>query len=238
MNTREYSAALARIDKYAEQIKTGDAQREAVALDRAADLQQVFDSMLWVDDLDTYDLRPKANVGVTEEKAEMNARTVNVFAKWMNARDGLSITYATKLLQAARWQQKWGSYTSTTGIAFTAILPTYALERRGYGDRTPEVLARAQELAEGKRIEARHTKQALTEFWASLTRPQQRQLTRKQRTESHAAKLRTEVRWFIDNGQRGTLGRLLKWATEQVLASQREATGSTDGKVVNMTRSS
>jgi hypothetical protein len=44
MNTREYSAALARIDKYAEQIKTGDAQREAVALDRAADLQQVFDS--------------------------------------------------------------------------------------------------------------------------------------------------------------------------------------------------
>jgi hypothetical protein len=238
MNTREYSAALARIDKYAEQIKTGDAQREAVALDRAADLQQVFDSTRWVDDLDTYGLRPTANVGVTAEKAEANARTAKTFTRWINARDGLSASYAEKLLQAARWQQNWAAHTSVPGIAFRAIEPMYALERRGYGDRTPEVLARAQELAEGKRIEARHTKQALTEFWASLTKPQQRQLTRKQRTESHAAKLRTEVRWFIDNGQRGTLGRLLKWATEQVLASQREATGSTDGKVVNMTRSS
>lgn len=238
MNTREYSAALARIDKYAEQIKTGEAQREAVALDRAADLQQVYDSMLWVDDLDAYDLRPKANAGVTEAMAESNARSATVFAKWVHARDGLAFSYAKRLLQAARWQQNWGGYTGSPGIAYRAIEATYALERRGYGDRTPEVIARAQELAEGERIEARHIKQAMTEFWAGLSRPQQRQLTRKERTESHAAKLRTEVRWFIDNGQRGTLGRLLKWATEQVLASQKAATGSTDGKVVNMSRSS
>lgn len=228
-----YDEALARIDEYAAQIAAGEAVKEATALDRAQDLLFVFGDKRWVDELDKYELRPKANVGVTAARAARNTESPAVFTKWVNAHDGMSAVYAKKLLQAATWQQTWSRYPASQAVTFTAIEPMYRLDRRGYGDRTPDVLTRAQELAgDGEHVEPRHTKQALTEFWDGLSRPARRKLSQKEITKSHDGKLRAEINWFIEKRQFGTLQQTLKWAFEKAKAAQQEQTP--DGTVTRI----
>lgn len=201
MATNDYSAALARLRKYAEAIRTGEQVVDQDSLARAADLALIYEDKRWVKEL--------ADEGKAPKNAVYRGRPVdpesrNRFASWVLTHEGLSPSYTKRLLRAHDWRGNYGA-TGTEIPTEGAIRPLYALERRGQGSSTADVIARAAELADGEPITAAHTRQAVSEFWTKYSPGEKRRMDRDAQAQRHSATMRREAQWLIDNGYLKTL---------------------------------
>jgi hypothetical protein len=138
----EYEAALIRVREYAEKIRDGERAADQESLDRAADLAVLYADKRWVQELEVEGKAPKTKVF---RGRPVDPESQNRFASWVLTHEGLSPSYTKRLLHAHDWRSNYGA--PGTVNTERAIRPLYALERRGRGDSTPEVLARAQEIA-------------------------------------------------------------------------------------------
>ncbi|MBO0864842.1 MAG: hypothetical protein J2P16_07215 [Mycobacterium sp.] len=217
----DYELAVERVRAYARKIRDGEQVIDSESLDRAADLTLIYNAKRWVDEMAAAGKGPKNRMA---RGKPVDRESTNQFTIWILEEEGLSQSRTKQLLRVDGWRRNYGHAVQIIPTEWAAR-PLYALESKGHGDATGEVVAHAAELAEGGTITAAHTKKAVSEYWASLPKSKRRKLTLKQQTESHIAKFRTEVNWLIDHRQFGTLQKQLHWATEQGRAAreQREA---------------
>jgi hypothetical protein len=200
-----YEAALARVREYAEKIRDGERAADQESLDRAADLAVLYEDKRWVQELAAEGKAPKTKVF---RGRPVDPESQNRFASWVLTHEGLSPSYTKRLLHAHDWRSIYGA-PGTINTERT-IRPLYALERRGYADHTPEVVARAQEIAgDDATVTSAHTRQAVSEFWAKYTRGEIRRMDRDAQAKQHATKARREMLWLVENGYLKTFAELL-----------------------------
>jgi hypothetical protein len=202
----EYAQAMRRLRTYARKLRDGEQAADRDSLERAADLALIYADKRWVKDLEAEGKAPKNKV---YRGRPVDPESYNRFAGWVLTHEGLSTRHTARLLKAHDWQ---ANYPTSGRVILTegAIRPLYALERRGRGDQTPEVVARAQKLAgDGNPVTAAHTKQALAEFWSRYSPGEKRRMTRDAEAKRHAARIRAEARWLIEHGYLKTFADLL-----------------------------
>jgi hypothetical protein len=206
MTDAEYQAALDRVRVYARKIRDGEQAVDQESLDRAADLAALYEDKRWVAELEAEGKAPKTKVF---RGRPVDPESRNRFASWALTHEGLGPSYTGKLLKAHQWRT---NYSDRVRVIPTekAVRPLYALERRGYGDHTPEVVARAQEIAgDGQQVTSAHTRQAVSEFWAKFTRGETRRMDRDAQAKQHATRMRREAMWLVENGYLKTFADLL-----------------------------
>jgi len=206
--SHDYEAALARVFEYAEKIRAGERAADQESLDRAEDLALIYEDKRWVEEEAAAGRAPKTE---TYRGRPNDPAARHRFGTWLHKRGGLGPSQTTKLLKVRDWRS---TYSSTRGISALAgessIRPLYALERRGRAESTPEVLARAQELAgDGMPVTSAHTKQAVSEFWAKYSPGEKRRMDKDAEAKRHAAKARGEMLWLVENGYLKTFADLL-----------------------------
>lgn len=199
-----YDQALERVRAYAQQIRDGEQSVDSESLQRAADLALIYQDKRWVKELADEGKAPKNKV---YRGRPVDPESRNRFASWVLTHEGLSPVYTKKLLAAQTWRETYGYPVSIN--TERAIRPLYALERRGRGDQTAEVIALAAELAGDDPITAAHTRQAMSEFWKRYSPGEKRRMDADAEAKRHAAKIRTEARWLIDHGYLKTFASLL-----------------------------
>jgi hypothetical protein len=215
-----YTAALVRVRKYAAKIRNGEETADRESLDRAADLAVLYEDKRWVKELEAEGKAPKNKVF---RGRPIDPESQNRFASWVLTHEGLTPTVCKRLLHAETWRRNYGA-TGTVIRTEGAIRPLYALERRGRGSNTAEVVARAHELAGDGPVTAAHTRQAVSEFWAKYSPGEKRRMDRDAEAKRHATRIRTEARWLIDNGYLRDLAAVL---TELDAAGEAAAQGTT-----------
>ena len=160
---QEYDAALARIRDYRDQLQRADSQADQNSLDRAADLEILYRSMQWVDEVPA----PKNKVW---RGRPVDPKSRNRFAGWVLQQTGLSPSRVTQLHKA---NEVRGLISSALPInSARALQPFSRLRSAGYGDRIPDVYKRAVELAEGKSPTSKETTQAVRDYLAQFTTTQ------------------------------------------------------------------
>jgi hypothetical protein len=203
-----YDEALERVRAYAEKIRDGERTADQESLARAADLALLYEDKRWVAELAAEGKAPKTKVF---RGRPVDPESRNRFASWVLTHEGLKPAYAKRLLQVHDWRQRF----TATAVAKSltgefAIRPLYALERRGMGDHTGEVLDRAQEIAgDGEHVTSAHTRQAVSEFWAKYSPGEKRRMDRDAQAKQHATKMRREALWLVENGYLKTFADLL-----------------------------
>ena len=215
----DYEAALDRVRAYAQKIRDGETAADQESLDRAADLALIYEDKRWVQELADEGKAPKTKVF---RGRPVDPESRNRFASWVLTHEGLSPSYTKRLLHAQDWRSNYGA----PGAVNTerAIRPLYALERRGRGSSTPEVLARAQELAgDGEPVTSAHTRKAVSEFWEKYSAGEKRRMDRDAQAKQHATKARREALWLVENGYLKTFAELL---TELDAVGEKKATAS------------
>lgn len=205
--TTDYEAALERVRAYAEKIRTGERAVDQESLDRAADLAVLYEDKRWVQELADEGKAPKTKIF---RGRPVDPESRNRFASWVLTREGLSPSYTRALLQAKDWRDRFSDNALAINLTVRTQRPLYALDSRGRGDHTGEVIARAQELAgDGQRITSAHTRKAVSEFWEKYSAGEKRRMDRDAQAKRHAAKARTEMLWLVDNGYLKTFVDLL-----------------------------
>lgn len=200
-----YDEALARVRDYAAKIRAGEQATDQDSLARAEDLALIYEDKRWVQELADEGKAPKTKV---YRGRPVDPESRNRFASWVLTREGLGPSYTKRLLQANDWRSNYGA-PGTVIPTERAMRPLYALERRGRGASTAEVIERAHELAEYGPVTAAQTRQAVSEFWAKYSPGEKRRMDRDAEAKRHATKLRTEARWLIENGYFRTLADVL-----------------------------
>ena len=201
-----YEEALERVRTYAQKIRDGEQAADQESLDRAADLALVYEDKRWVAELEAEGKAPKTKV-FRGRPVDPGSR--NRFASWVLTHEGLKPSYTGKLLKAHEWR---GNYSDSVRIIHTeaAIRPLYALERRGRGSSTEEVIARAQEIAgDGQPVTSAHTRKAVSEFWEKWSPGEKRRMDRDAQAKQHATRMRREAQWLVENGYLKTFADLL-----------------------------
>lgn len=171
MQQQEYAAALARIAAYREQLERADRTADQNSLDRAADLEMIYEAMRWVDELPA----PKNTVW---RGRPVDPRSRNRFATWVLQQTGLNPSRVRQLHNA----RELLTGITATGVTVIpagegALRPLARLRRAGYGDRIPEVYKMAVQLADGHAPTSAETRQAVRDFLARYTTAQRRQAT-------------------------------------------------------------
>jgi hypothetical protein len=203
--TVTYEQAVERVRAYAKKIQAGERAADQESLDRAADLAVIYEDKRWVEELAAEGKAPKTKV-FRGRPVDPSSR--ERFSKWVAEHEGLSASYAKALLQAHIWRSNYRLPQSINTAS--AIRPMYALERRGRGDHTLEVVARAQEIAgDGMPVTSAHTRQAVSEFWSKYSPGEKRRMDRDAEAKRHATRARIEMLWLVDNGYLKTFADLL-----------------------------
>jgi len=219
--TVDYETALARVRAYAEKIREGEKVADQESLDRAADLSALYADKRW--------MLEEAAAGRAPKTKVHNGRPVDPaarhrFGTWLYHQGGLAPRQTTRLLKAHEWV---GTFSSSRQISRLAgensINPLYALGRKGYGDETPKVLARAQEIAgDGMPITSAHTKQAIREFWAAIPKPEQRKQAKTARADQLRQRALTIIDELIEMGAYGSAQQALREGLEHLKNRDRQ----------------
>lgn len=159
----EYTAALDRIRDYKKQIEGADRQADQNSLDRARDLELLYQSMRWVDELPA----PKHQVW---RGRPVDPRSRNRFATWVLQTTGLSTSYTKRFAVAIDLLDSSDTVTKNPPTGEGALRPLQRLRRAGYGEHVNDVYGRAVELAEGRPVTVAETRQAVRDFLAKYTR--------------------------------------------------------------------
>src|SRR5258706_4504787 len=159
---QDYDAALARVAAYREQLERADRQADQNSLDRARDLELLYQAMRWVDEVPA----PKNKVG---RGRPVDPRSRNRFAGWMLQRTGLKPAHVYRLHKAHEVAEIISPADKEFLTSEYALRPLQRLRRAGYGDRIGEVYKNAVQLAEGQPPTAAETRQAFRDFLPQLT---------------------------------------------------------------------
>lgn len=206
----DYAEALARVRDYKEQLQRADRTADQNSLDRARDLELLYQSMQWVDELPA----PKNAVW---RGRPVDPRSRNRFATWVLQQTGLNPGYVKRLHTAVEIYGAIGTEIPQTSEG--ALRPLQRLRRAGYGDHIPEVYRRAIELAEGRPPTSAETRQAVRDFLARYTTAQRRQSTAAEALAKRQQAIRAQfiVLLGADTEQAGvTLNSLIDLYNEQV----------------------
>jgi hypothetical protein len=203
----EYDAAVERVRGYAEKIREGERIADAESLQRAADLALIYNDKRWVKELEAEGKAPKNKVF---RGRPVDPESRNRFSSWVLTHEGLAPRTTRELLQVHDWKSNYGHDVPTIPPTKNAVRPLYALERRGHQSYMAEVLARAVEIADGAPVTQAHTRQAVSEHWAKYTRGEVRQLDKDAQAKRHAARIRAEAQWLVDNGYVATLAEIIQ----------------------------
>lgn len=166
LSDEEYAATLRRVRDYREQLQGADRQADRNSLDRARDLEVIYQSMRWVDELPA----PKHQVW---RGRPVDPQSRNRFATWVLQQTGLNPSYVKRLHSATEIYGALGTINAPSGER--ALRPLQRLRRAGYGDRIPDVYKRAVELAEGNAPTSAETSRAVRDFLAQFTTTQKRE---------------------------------------------------------------
>lgn len=161
----DYAEALARIRDYKEQLQRADRTADQNSLDRARDLELLYQSMRWVDEVPA----PKHTVW---RGRPVDPRSRNRFATWVLQTTGLSASYTKRFAVAIELMNSSDTVTRIPPAGEGALRPLQRLRRGGYSEHIDDVYKRAIELAEGQPPTVAETRQAVRDFLARYTRTQ------------------------------------------------------------------
>lgn len=205
----EYQAALERVRAYREQLNEADRRTDQGSLDRARDLELLYQEMRWVDELPA----PKNKVW---RGRSVDPRSRNRFATWVLQQTGLVPSRVRQLHLAEE----------TVGILVTAVTvipdgewalrPLRRLDRQGYGDHLIDVYKRALELAEGDVPTYAHTSKAVRDFLAQYSAPQRQLAVKTHKAEELRKKAIRIIDELIDIGAYGDAQQVLREAAEHL----------------------
>jgi hypothetical protein len=160
---RRVAAWAAEIQQAKIAKKTVDTQVDQQSLDRAADLEVIFEDMSWVDEMPTPIKKPR---GPTTDP-----RSRRQFATWVKINYGISATYVNDLHSAHEFTSNAVASDLVKPATEFAVRPLRKLRGQGYGDHQVDVWKRAVELAGGESPSERETKLAVHEFLARHKAP-------------------------------------------------------------------
>jgi len=169
--TDDLVAALDRVRDYAEQIRQADRNADHGSLDRARDLELIYQAKKWADEM-------PAPVHQVWRGAPVDPYSRNRFASWVLQNSGLVPSRVRQLHGALEVTDAFIVTAVTTNQVPTgewAVRPLVGLRRAGYADRIGEVYQRAVELADGALPTQAETKRAVKDFKSQFTRTQLRQ---------------------------------------------------------------
>jgi hypothetical protein len=217
-STDEYDTALARVRAYAEKIRAGEKAADQESLDRAADLAILYEDKRWVEDEAIAGRAPKTKVF---RGRPVDPESRNRFASWVLTHEGLSPSYTRRLLAVHTWRSNYCASGTLIPPTEGAIRPLYALERRGYGDDTPKVLARAKEIAGDMPVTSAHIKESLSEFWAAVPKVEQKYKLTVRKAEQLRKKTIADFDLLIEMGAYGDAQEALRVAAQHLRDAHR-----------------
>jgi hypothetical protein len=195
---QEYAEALSRVRDYKEQLQHADRQADQNSLDRARDLELLYQSMHWVDEVPA----PKNTVW---RGRPVDPQSRNRFASWVLQQTGL-VPGTVRRLHSAR--ELADEVIAPMGALIPdgewALRPLLTLRNKGYGDRIPEVYKMAVQLAEGGPPTSAETRQAVRDFLARYTPRQQRERRAKNWLEVKRQEIIRDFGVLLDAGQFAT----------------------------------
>jgi hypothetical protein len=194
---QDYAAALSRVRDYREQLQHADRQADQNSLDRARDLELLYQSMRWVDEVPA----PKH---VIWRGRPVDPRSRNRFATWVLQQTGLSTSYTRRFASAVELMNSCDSVTRIPPSGEGALRPLQRLRRAGYGEHVGSVYKQAIELAEGGPVTSSETKQAVRDFLAKYTRTERRQHQATNWFEQRRAAIIRDFTVLLDAGQHAT----------------------------------
>ena len=206
--TSAEGAALERIRAYREQLDRADRTADQNSLDRAADLELLYLSFTWVDDLPA----PKRQA---YRGRPVDPRSWNRFGSWVHLQTGL---HPSRVAQLHRAHELVGIISTRVQVIPTgeyALRPLARLKRAGYGDRIPDIYETAVKLADGPPGPA-ETKQAVRDFLAQWSPQQRRERSVAERARSHRLKAQTAVEIMIRDGIPDEVEAFRQWFTRRV----------------------
>jgi hypothetical protein len=206
---QDYEAALARIAAYREQLERADKQADQNSLDRAADLELIYQEMRWVDEMPA----PKHQVW---RGRPVDPRSRNRFATWVLQQTGLKPSRVAQLHRAHDLVSNYLHNVQVIPNGEGPLRPFERLRRAGYGDRIPEVYKMALQLAEGRPPTSAETKQAVRDFLARWSPQQRRERSKAEIARSHRLKAQTAIEILIADGIDTEVQALAEWVAKRL----------------------
>jgi hypothetical protein len=200
---QDYDAALARLRDYKAQLEGADRQADQNSLDRARDLEVLYQAMRWVDEVPA----PKNTIW---RGRPVDPHSRNRFATWVLQSTGLSPSRVTRLHSA----HEIAANISASGTIIRpetegAVRPLTRLKRAGYGDRIPEVYRRAVQLAEGKPPTSAETGKAVRDYLAQFTVTERRETKSKDWLEQRRQSIIRDFKILLEMEQFATAEQVL-----------------------------
>ncbi len=209
LTRQEYDAALARVAAYRDQLERADRQADQNSLDRARDLELLYQAKHWVDEMPA----PKNKVW---RGRPVDPESRDRFAKWALQKTGLTPSRVGYLHRAHDVVTLYLDAVQIKPTGEFAVRPFARLRRAGYGDRIPEVYKRAVELAEGRPPTSAETRQAVRDFLAQWNPAQRHAASKAETANRHRLKAKTAVEIMLADGDQDQLGRFHQWYMSQV----------------------
>ncbi len=206
---QDYEAALARVAAYREQLERADKQADQNSLDRAADLELIYQEMRWVDEMPA----PKHQVW---RGRPVDPRSRNRFATWVLQQTGLKPSTVSQLHKA---HEVVGIIADTSAVIPASARALHAfsrLRKAGYGDRIPEVYKMAVQLAEGKPPTSAETRQAVRDFLSKWSPQQRRERSKAEQARTHRLKAQTAIEILLADGIDTEVEALAKWVAARL----------------------
>lgn len=163
-----------------EEKREADSTADAQSLERAADLEAIYNSFTWVADMPP---APKRRLG-----RRVNPKSREQFAKWVKQTYGWGSAARLSQLQAAKELEPI-LVTTVKGIKPSGervLRPFAKLRAQGYADQQANIWARAVELAEGEPPTEGIVRKAVNEYLAAR-RPSLPNVAKDPRTKSEIA---------------------------------------------------
>jgi hypothetical protein len=205
LRDEEYDAALTRVAAYRDQLEHADKQADQNSLDRARDLELLYQSMRWVDEVPA----PKNKVW---RGRPVDPRSRNRFATWTLQKTGLNPSRVRQLHNAREMLDGLiDTGVTVNPVGERALRPFGRLRRAGYGDRLGDVYKMALQLAEGRSPTARETSQAVRDYLAQFSTGQRRERSKAEVARSHRAKAQTAVEVLWHDGDQAEAEAFHNW---------------------------
>lgn len=208
----EEAAALERLRAYREQIQRADRQADQNSLDRAADLELLYQAKQWVDQLPA----PKNTVW---RGRPVDPQSRNRFASWVLQQTGLHPSRVRQLHDAREVIGLIDTPYQEFLSGEYSVRPLKRLRKLGYSESISEVLKRAVQLAEGQSVTSAETTQAVRDFLATHTSGQRRAAVAAETIRQRQERIRAQfvVLLGADKESAGlTLNALIDLYNEQV----------------------
>lgn len=217
----ERERLLDSIADYAARLQNAEKIADADSLAKAADLAELYEEGSWIDEWQEVKPAKKDALGRVDPKSRNRFAAWLVWAEEQRGKPAPKTNFTHKLLKANDIASRlYGVQTEPTSEF--AIRPLTWLEKAKYGDRIPEVWARAVELADGGPVTEKHVLEARREFRALLTPAQNRQAIATQRARTHRIKAQGAVETLWADGDEAEAEAFHKWYV-QFLRKQTEA---------------